>query len=561
MKTTVVARAAAPGRRQRRQWIHALGMATVATLALFLLRACSASDSSTGPSVRANGGGWGGTTQEGGVNAGGPTAGSAGFVAPGAADFARFRALVAEGKIPAPEVLDDLGFFAEHKIDLPAADCGEALCVHARPGFMGNLLTGNACTIVQIGLNSPLDPATMPRPPLHMVVAIDLSGQMPAVAVAALREGLQRLLLEMSSSNPEDLLTIVGFGAEATVRLPATKAGNAAVIQQAIDGLMPATATANDLYAGLVLAREQAEATTPKGYAARVVLLSNGHATVGITSLAKARALVAGGAKAGIGLTAVAVGSTPDSAWMQALAEAGQGNLYVIENDSAIKEVFVEEARTAMFPIASDVIVRLNASDVWAVRGVYGARDVQIDAGGATIRIPALFLAHRKSAAEPISGGRRGGGGVIQVELMPLASSLSHPPLQTIGGLAVEWRDLAADKMRTQASALQVPGLSAEALAKGLFSSAAVEKGFMMLQMYVGMRMACALTRDGDPGAAQGVLEALDLGIGGWLQSNKDADIADDRVWASKLHANIKSLPATKQTPVVPAPDPWPMGD
>ena len=48
----------------------------------------------------------------------------------GAQDFAQFRALVEAGKVPTPDTLDPVGFFAEHALDMPKADCGKDVCVH-----------------------------------------------------------------------------------------------------------------------------------------------------------------------------------------------------------------------------------------------------------------------------------------------------------------------------------------------------------------------------------------------------------------------------------------------
>src|SRR5215218_4344612 len=48
----------------------------------------------------------------------------------GAQDISEFRAIVEQGKVPSPETLDPVGFFAEHAIDLPDADCGKDVCIH-----------------------------------------------------------------------------------------------------------------------------------------------------------------------------------------------------------------------------------------------------------------------------------------------------------------------------------------------------------------------------------------------------------------------------------------------
>ena len=93
------------------------------------------------------------TTDGGGSNPVGPGVGQG-----GAQDFGQFRAILEDGGIPGPETLDDVGFFNEHKIELPAPDCGDDVCIHGALAQMGNLMTGADCMMVMIGMNTPIDP-------------------------------------------------------------------------------------------------------------------------------------------------------------------------------------------------------------------------------------------------------------------------------------------------------------------------------------------------------------------------------------------------------------------
>ena len=481
--------------------------------------------------------------------------GAAGFVAPGAADFAAFKALVDAAKIPDPKVLDDMGFFAEHKFDFPPPTCGEDLCLHASLGIRGNLLTGTPCTILQIGLNSPLDPTKLPRPNLHLVAVVDVSGSMVGKPIADLREGLFRLLGHMQSQSSQDLLSIVAYSDEASVRIEAAGIDQATGIEAAIKGLLNGGST--NLHAGLATGYDLVQHKTPAGFAARVVLLSDGLATAGLVDGAKTRALARKWAQNGVGLTTVGVGKEFDQALMTSLAEIGQGNAYFLNDSNAVHEVFVEESNTALFPVAAEITIRFNAGEGWIPRGVYGVRDATLDDGGATLRIPALYLAKRLSAAAPIEGGRRGGGGAIQLELMPLASSLDAPQLKEIGSLSIAWRHIAKGGQKSHSLQLTAPELSDKAAAAGLFANPEVEKGFVMLNLFVGLRLACALVRDGDVGAARGTLDQLHAAVSVWLKTHSDPDIADDLAWVGKLRTLVQGLPSALQTPIVQPPEPW----
>src|SRR5262245_39625293 len=96
----------------------------------------------------------------------------------GAQDFGQFRAILEAGGIPGPQTLDDVGFFNEHKIELPKADCGADVCLHGELGVMGNMITGSNCTTVMLGMNTPIDPSALERPPLDLALVIDTSGSM-----------------------------------------------------------------------------------------------------------------------------------------------------------------------------------------------------------------------------------------------------------------------------------------------------------------------------------------------------------------------------------------------
>ena len=91
--------------------------------------------------------------------AGGPDAAGGGNTnvnLSGAGDFGYVRRLLDDGIVPDPDELEPDGFFAEHHTPLPEPDCGERVCTQAMLGVLGNLINGNNCTMLQIGLNSPL---------------------------------------------------------------------------------------------------------------------------------------------------------------------------------------------------------------------------------------------------------------------------------------------------------------------------------------------------------------------------------------------------------------------
>src|SRR5690606_35239320 len=133
----------------------------------------------------------------------------------------------------APETLDDVGFFGEHKIELPKAECGQNVCLHGLFGQMGNMINGSNCTTVLVGMNTPIDPAALERPPLNLALAIDVSGSMQGDSIYYVREGLTRMLDALEPGDKISLVTFSGYASVITEFVP----GDDLALAQAIDNL------------------------------------------------------------------------------------------------------------------------------------------------------------------------------------------------------------------------------------------------------------------------------------------------------------------------------------
>ncbi|MGK0361979.1 MAG: Ca-activated chloride channel family protein, partial [Bradymonadia bacterium] len=336
--------------------------------------------------------------------------GATGVSQGGAQDFGQFRQILEAGELPAPGVIDPLGFFAEHKLDYPAADCGEDLCLHGLLGIQGNMISGAACTVVQIGLNSPIQLADLERPPMDLVLAIDTSGSMRGAPMEFLRLGLQRMI---DGLEPGDRVAIVGYSDQAYVLLPEAAGEDRAAIEGAINQLQARGST--NIYDGLYTAFDIAEGWQEPGRQSRVILLSDGVATTGLESGERMKLLAQAYARQGIGITTIGVGAEFDVDVMRALSEVGAGNFYFLENPAAVEEVFADEIATFLVPVALDVEINLAVGSGYRVGQAYGTNGWRGGLTGGVINIPSLFLAGRQSAAAPIEDGRRGGGGGIIV--------------------------------------------------------------------------------------------------------------------------------------------------
>lgn len=488
----------------------------------------------------------------GGVPEQGP--GSTGITQPGAQDFGLFRQILDAGKIPAPSTLDDLGFFAEHKLDYPQPACGNDVCMHGMLGIMGNMITGSSCTLVQIGMNSPIDVSQIQRPPLHLVLAVDTSGSMAGAAMDYVKAGLAAMIPSLQAT---DKVSLVTYSSTAKVVLDYTNASDAATLENAFKSIYAAGST--NLYEGLFQAFSIADKHFQPGMQNRVIFLSDGVATAGIQTDTKLVSLAASYAKKGIGVTTIGVGKDFDVEVMRDLGEVGAGNFYFLEDPKAVVEVFTDEVDTFLVPVALDVKFDVSVGGGYAVRGVYGTNGWQSAEGGGTISIPSLFLAGRTSASDPISEGRRGGGGAMLIELVPKPGAISVPDPLAVGNISLSFKDPATGMTKTQTANIVAQTPPDAPPVDGYFFNDTVEKAFVMLNIYAGFKLATQLAADSDPRTARRTLEVLRPNVSGWLEKNPDADVQDDLLYIDKFIENLKVVEALS-VPYTPAdpPNPWP---
>ncbi len=476
-------------------------------------------------------------------------ASGAGVAQGGAQDFGQFRQILDDGQLPHPSTLDDVGFFNEHKIEFPAPECGDDVCLHGQLGVMGNMITGSNCTLMLLGMNTPLDPATLERLPLNLGIAVDVSGSMRGPNISHLREGLFRMLDDL---RPEDRISLIAFDGRATV-LVENVAGDDPALSEAI-GTLEADGSTN-IYAGLREAYDTVDAHAAQGLQNRVILLSDGEATEGITQDARVIEMSRQYNERGYGLTTIGVGESFDPELMRELSVTGAGAFYFLEDAEAVREVFEEEVQAFLVPLATDVRIDISVSSGYSLRAVYGTKDAVLDGNDASLDIPMLQLAHR-TAVDDDDSGRRGGGGAIIAEVIPLDASAGAG---TVGSLAMTYTVPGSEETVVQEVPLTSALAPGETPQDGAFEGEGVEKAFVMLNIYAGFDMAAARASYGDLTGAMGVLLPLRDNVSEWLVDNDDADIEDDLVYIDRFIENLRAAGASGPPPERRPPEVWPV--
>jgi Ca-activated chloride channel family protein len=480
----------------------------------------------------------------------------------GAQDFGYFRRLLGANQVPRTTDFDAAGFFAEHHTKLPPPVCGQRVCLQAMLAVMGNLASGASCTMLQLGLNSTLVADPSMRPPLNLAVSIDVSGSMNTGGkIDFVRAGLESLIDGLRDG---DKVAIITYSDAVTVRFPMAEVSlKRAELRTLVRGLQAAGGTA--LHDGLKGAFLESQRSFESGRQNRVILLSDGNPTVGITGTPDILAMSKSYNSEGIGLTTIGLGTDFNPTLMRGLAQQADGNFYFLENTGAVKEVFTQELSYFTVPVVLDLKLELAAGAQYNFGRAYGSsfwKDLGLTGG--RLEVPSVFLAHRQSAADQTpEGGRRGGGSALLIELMPKRSSDDGSGLTAadVAVVKVSFKEPGTNRIVTDQVTVNYPRAPWFTPEQGFFQSSdvtIVQKSFVMLNLYLAIEDACKNFWGGDRTQIIGNLRRLRAAVVDYNEEIKDEDITADLAlldqFMNVLRANGVRDPADVRIPA----NPWP---
>ncbi|XXT22828.1 hypothetical protein WME94_14880 [Sorangium sp. So ce429] len=472
----------------------------------------------------------------------------------GAQDISQFRAIVKAGKVPTLDTLDPVGFFAEHAIDLPDADCGKDVCIHpflaVAPRFNG----GN-WTMAFVAMNTGVDPSKLERPPVHLAIAVE-SSSFADIDEDALDVGMEGLL---ASLRPEDRVSVIRYGEKAERRAFLAEPESAEVTSLIVDeSLGDGAGELVGLYEGIAAAEKAFEEGDAAGFegAHRVLLLTSGHATSGITDpdhiVGLGEALVENGTAFGV----IGVGESFLVKIPSALGSMGAGTYAYALSSGDLGGLLSEEGKTTLFPLATDFSLEVTPSAGYKVGRIYGTKRATANSAGASLEMPALFIGQRDGATD-VGGSRRGGGGGLFVELLA-DSSLGDDigPDKAAFQVTADWtsaKDRAAQKVDTTLLNSLPPGQNPDSMWWNI-SDGGSGKPYMMLNMYLALRGALDFYQAGDCQRSLGVIEMMRPSVGAWLGEYSDTDIQDDNNLMLMLRQNIENACRESQSSTEPTP-------
>ena len=218
------------------------------------------------------------------------------------------------------------------------------------------------------------------RPALHLALVIDRSGSMGGAKLEGAKRAASFLVDRLG---PDDSLALVAFDNEVNLLAPAGPPDR--------DRLTAAIGTIHtrgmtNLSGGWLKGVEELRRVTTDGKR-RVLLLTDGHANVGVTDRVQLTGMAGGSYEAEISTTTIGFGRDFDEDLLTAMADAGGGNGYFAEGPDEAPGIFEEEFEGLATVAAQNVSAEITPiSDVQFV-GVLNEYPMVPTAGGIQVEL------------------------------------------------------------------------------------------------------------------------------------------------------------------------------
>ena len=224
------------------------------------------------------------------------------------------------------------------------------------------------------------------RRPVDLAVVMDASGSMSGRGKIDYAKRAAKLLA--TSMEQDDTYSFVTFSDDATTVVPATAVYEPKAIHQAIDRVLEGGGT--NIYAGLQKGASEVKRSVRPEQVGRLVLLSDGKATAGITDPVALERFVSTLASSGVTVSAVGLGLEYNEDLMSRLADVGGGTYDFVDDPKELSKVFTDELDRTAAVVARDVRVRVTVPEGVELLDVIGW-DAERDAEGWSVRIGDVY--------------------------------------------------------------------------------------------------------------------------------------------------------------------------
>lgn len=257
------------------------------------------------------------------------------------------------------------------------------------------------------------------RPPAQVALVIDTSGSMAGAKIENARAAATRVLDRLHDG---DIVSLETFGDDASELVPPTAVSATSRVEIARRIARLDARGSTNLFAGLSLAESRINGAPASHPLRRIVLVSDGRATVGPSSARVLGALAERGRRNRAQIAALGVGLDYDEHTLDAIAVGSSGRLHHIARPNELEPVVREEMDLLERTLASDAFVEIVPARGVVVDGFEGEDAAVRD--GESFRLPlgALFAGQHREALVRVrvvdrSAFARGGRPLASVRL------------------------------------------------------------------------------------------------------------------------------------------------
>jgi Ca-activated chloride channel homolog len=287
---------------------------------------------------------------------------------PGGGHLAAFESAVARGILPAGdrELVSDVGARYAPSLDAPR---DKALAFRA-DYERAALPPGGGPFHVRLALRSnPDKPSDRPHLSVHLV--LDVSGSMAGESITRAREAARALVDKLG---PSDDFSLTTFSSDAEVKVADGPVGaRRDLIKKMISEVREGGGT--NIGKGLELGYAQAaDKKIPEDAVRVVLLLSDGHANIGLVAPEKLSKLALDAFQKGVQTSSFGLGPDYDGALMSSIAADGAGGYYYLRDAEQIAPALSTEIEKRLDPAATAVEVRVRLKKGVDLLRVYGSQ-------------------------------------------------------------------------------------------------------------------------------------------------------------------------------------------
>jgi Ca-activated chloride channel family protein len=219
------------------------------------------------------------------------------------------------------------------------------------------------------------------RSPVNLALVIDRSGSMSGYKLQQAKQAARQLVGMLKD---EDRLAIVHYGSDVKA-LPGMQAtaSNRERMRQYIEGIWDEGGT--NISAGLTTGQHQVNAARAEYQVNRIILISDGQPTEGVTDEESLKQVVKNIRAQGVTVSSIGVGTDFNEDLMQAFAEYGAGAYGFLEDAGKLASIFQKDLQQASTQVARNVELSFELPSGVVLGEVLGYRAHQ---AGRTVRVP-----------------------------------------------------------------------------------------------------------------------------------------------------------------------------